>query len=85
MTWNTNMEDAPKGATETRAYTHWKSNKPYDIDHTSKKPILLSVSGQTIQSFWSELRGTWSGISKEEVPDAWMAWPEPYVKQEKEF
>jgi hypothetical protein len=82
MTWNTNMEEAPKGATETKTYTHWKSGKPYDMEHTSKKPIILSVSGEVIQSFWSDLRGAWSGTSETELPDAWMAWPEPYVKQE---
>ena len=82
MTWNTNMEEAPKGATETKTYTHWKSGKPYDKEYTIKKPVILSVSGEVIQSFWSELRGTWSGTSETELPDAWMVWPEPYVKQE---
>jgi hypothetical protein len=82
MTWNTNMSDAPRGATETKEITHWKSGKPFTKDITIKRPILLSVSGEVIQSYWSDLRNTWCGISDDETPDAWMLWPDAYVAGE---
>ncbi len=81
MIWNTNMSEAPRGATKTIKITHWKSGEPFTKDITIKKTILISVSGEVILSYWSDLRNTWCGISGDETPDAWMDWPEPYVKQ----
>ena len=78
MEWNTNMDEAPKEATVTRKYTHHTSARSFTKSITSKVPVLISVNGQVIESLWSTMRGTWSGISDDEVPDAWMAWPEPY-------
>ena len=81
MKWNTNMDEAPRGDFELKKYTHWKSGEPYTRELRVRKPILISVSGEVLNSFWSDIREHWVGCADEEMPDAWMHWPEPYVKE----
>jgi hypothetical protein len=72
--WNTDMSQAPKGDTREITLPHNGAQKTI----IAKQPLILSVNGQVITSFWSDARNQWSGVASGQVPDAWMSWPDPY-------
>ena len=76
--WRTDFENAPKNETVEKEYTHHKTDKPFTKVMTLRVPLLISVDGIVITSFWSKERQQWSGLADGEKPDAWQPWPEPY-------
>ena len=80
-TWRKDFENAPKNHTQEKEYTHYKSGKPFSKVITSKVPVILSVDGVVIMSFWSESRQQWTGLADGEKPDAWQPWPKPYGQE----
>ena len=81
--WRTDLNNAPKNETTEKEYTHYKTGKPFTKAITLRIPVLISVGGLVIMSFWSEERQQWAGVGDNEKPDAWQPWPEPYeVKHE---
>lgn len=76
--WRTDFENAPKNETIEKEYTHHNSGKIFSKSITMKVPVIISVGGLVIYSFWSETRQQWSGVADSEKPDAWQPWPKPY-------
>lgn len=82
MTWQTDFTNAPKGTVRLIQITHHKGDTAFTKEVTQKVPVLLSVGKEVIQSHWVEKQGRWSGLATGQEPDAWQAWPEPFVKEE---
>jgi hypothetical protein len=77
MNWNYDMSEAPKGEVRKISLTHGKGQR----EITVKVPVLISTGTEVISSFWSDVRGQWSGIGDNEEAVAWAAWPEPAKKE----
>lgn len=74
MTWNFNIEEAPRGSTVERTVTTEKGKVPYESfehDHV----ILASKCGKVTRSYWIPDESRWAMFSKHEAPVAWMLWP----------
>jgi hypothetical protein len=76
MTWNTDMTAAPRGETKQVRLPEKQGGGYRDV--TVKVPILISSGGEVYQTYWSEKRGQWMGLSDKETADAWQPWPQPY-------
>ena len=89
MEWNTNIDEAPRGAEvwETRTDKNGKESKVRVF--TPDLLILTTKCGQVIGSRWMPehivgkypprtIQGRWFGLAEGEEPVAWMLWPTPY-------
>lgn len=74
MTWNFNIEEAPKGRTVERAVTTEKGKVPYEA-FERENVILASKCGKVTVSYWIPDENRWCMFSKHEAPVAWMHWP----------
>ena len=82
MTWNYDMESAPKGETRTINLTHHKTSGSYTNQITTKVPVLISTETEVLKTFWSETRKQWVGLSTDEKAIAWQPMPAPAGKGE---
>lgn len=76
MTWNFNMEEAPKGRTETREYVQGAKTVSRSV-FVPDRIIAASADGVTVTpSSWMPDQGRWNMFNKDTPPIAWQPWPE---------
>ncbi|MDM9643854.1 hypothetical protein [Rhizobium sp. S163] len=82
MTWNTNIQEAPRGKTvqitrkkrvETKEAVDTTFRTTYE--HQKEDVILATKCGKVIKTYWIPGEERWAGLANGEQPDAWMAWP----------
>lgn len=72
MNWNTEINDAPKGAETER------KNPRGEGTYTEFVPehiIVATKCGKVTRSYWIPKEGRWCMLAKNEQPVAWMPWP----------
>ncbi len=74
MTWNYDMQSAPKGTVKR---VKLPKGKQGFREITLKVPILISTKDEVVLSTWSKGRDQWSGIATDQIAIAWMPWPDP--------
>jgi hypothetical protein len=82
MTWNTNIDEAPKGRTVMKERKTKKGIVQFS-QFESEKIDITSPCGQVMVSYWipeggQDKRGRWLGLATGEKPQAWQPRPEPY-------
>lgn len=75
--WNFNMDEAPKGRTETRSWTSADGKEGQRQVFVSERIIAAAGDDkQTVTpSNWLPDQGRWNMFAKEHPPIAWMPWP----------
>ena len=81
MTWNFDIDAAPRGTTVRKVITN---SKGIDIarDTFSPDKVIVAASGRMVMvSYWmppqeDRPNGRWHGLAAAEKPIAWMPFPE---------
>ena len=74
MTWNFNIDEAPRG--QTRAVTRVVGkNEVETLVHDFVRIIAAGNGGVVTTSHWLPDEGRWSMFTKEVPPLAWQPWP----------
>lgn len=74
MSWNFDMDSAPRGEVYTRVVSTKKGHKELP-GFRYEKVILAGACGTVTVSRWLPEEERWEMFSKKENPIAWMAWP----------
>ncbi len=82
MTWNFNMDEAPRGSWREVERTIGK-NKVVAKVHEAPPIIAADSSGTVVTlSRWVEKDGRWNMFTKDAPPVAWKPWPvHPFSEQ----
>ena len=75
MTWNFNIDEAPKGYYKTTRKKFGKVEKEVR-EHVPVKIIAAGNDGVVTISRWLPDEGRWNMFSKDVPPLAWQHWPE---------
>ena len=78
MTWNYDMDAAPRGEFRKEIRKVGKVDAEVETFH----PVVIIVGGKcktVTPSQWVPKRGAWSMFTKEVPPIAWQPWPEAPV------
>ena len=81
MTWNFDIDAAPRGTTVSKTTTN---SKGVDVTRDTFLPdkVLVAASGRMVMvSYWlpplgDRPKGRWHGLATDEQPVAWMPFPE---------
>ena len=74
--WNFNMDEAPRGRTETVDRTI--KGKIITIERHVPEMIIAAGNGGIVTvSRWLPEAGRWNMFTKDCPPLAWMPWPQP--------
>lgn len=74
--WNFNMDDAPRGRTETRT-RKGKDGSQTEYEHFVPVKILAAGSGDVVTiSRWLPDEQRWNMFSKDVPPIAWQPFPD---------
>lgn len=76
MSWNYNIDQAPRNVTRTVNLPVPKGEGTYERQLRVQVPILLTVGDEVITSHWDHKREHWSGVATGVQPKAWQPWPE---------
>jgi hypothetical protein len=77
MTWNFNMDDAPRGTFEDVRRDNGKTVS-MAVLHVPTMIIAAGNDGVVTVSKWLEKEGRWMMFTKGVPPLAWMPWPEHF-------
>jgi hypothetical protein len=83
MTWNFNIEDAPKSRTvQVQRLVKSKDSASGEVlkivdEYVRDDVILESKCGKVIKSYWIPKENRWAGFAQGEAPVAWQEWPKP--------
>ncbi len=72
MEWNYDITQAPKGHLESRKSP--KGDGYYD-EYVHDHIIIATKCGKVTRSYWVPKESRWCMMSKNEEPEAWIAWP----------
>lgn len=76
MTWNFNMDEAPRGRVETFERRIGKNDVTLS-QHVSPNIIAADASGTVVTlSRWLPKEERWLMFTKESPPVAWQPWPD---------
>ena len=73
MSWNFNIEEAPKGRRFKREIKQ-KDKIIYQPVFEEQRVLTASKCGNVFVSYMTE-KGRWSGYTDKELPIAWMPFP----------
>lgn len=74
MTWNFNMDEAPKGRVQMVERLIGKNMAQIE-EHVPDLIIAAGNGGVVTLSKWLPKEGRWNMFSKSTPPMAWMPWP----------
>ena len=74
MTWNFNMDEAPRGSYRDVVKTVGKNTK-MTVVHVPDLIIAAGNGGVVTLSRWLPDQSRWNMFTKDAPPFAWMPWP----------
>ena len=75
MTWNFNIDEAPKGKYETKTAVDKNGKEKTKTTFLHDKIIAAGKCGVVTVSYWNDPQQRWNMFGTKEAPMAWKPWP----------